>query len=157
MSKVKDLNAERKRRDISKITIEKDDDIIFITVAKYKLFMSYEKIGMDAYCLYSHMMFTARIQETNQIYAKNNYLRGGLGWSRERVQKAKNLLIELGLVEEIITKGEGGKFSGRYLKVHTKKTPFEIKSISSPYDENTVDGENGQTVHPSAGNSQQML
>jgi hypothetical protein len=115
-----------KELDITNITNEKDGDVIFVTVAKYKLFMSKGKIGIDAYCLYSHMMFTARLQETNQVWANDSYLRKGLSWSKERVQKAKQLLIELELISEIIKRDENGKFTGKYIKVITKTTPFEI-------------------------------
>ena len=127
-------------KDYSGITNEKDGDIIFVTVAKYKLFMAYGKIGMDSYCLYSHMMFTARLQETNQIYANDTYLRQGLDWSRERTQKAKNLLFELALIEEITKRDSSGKFSGKYIKVKTKSTPFEISEISQPCVGNPSDG-----------------
>lgn len=113
-------------QDITGITNEKDGDIIFVTVAKYKLFMSNGKVGMDAYCLYSHMMFTARLQETNQIYANDTYLKNGLSWSKERIQKAKQLLIELKLIEEFYRRDNEGKFIGKYIKVVTKTTPFEI-------------------------------
>lgn len=126
-------------KDYSGIKMEHDGDIIFVTVAKYKLFMAYGKIGMDAYCLYSHMIFTARLQETNQIYANDTYLRGGLGWSREKTQKAKALLFDLGLVEEI-TRREKGKFCGKYLKIKTTTTPFEIVSINQPCDGKPADG-----------------
>lgn len=125
---------------IKDIGIEKDGDILFVTVAKYKLFMSYGKIGIDAYCVYTHLMFTARLQGTNQVYANDVYLRQGLGWSREKLSKAKQLLIELGLVEEISKRDEQGQFTGKYIKVITSTTPFEIKSIEYPDDGNPADG-----------------
>lgn len=122
-------------QDITNITNEKDGDIIFVTVAKYKLFMSYGKIGMDAFTLYCHYMFTARLQETNQVYAKDVYLRQGLDWGKERIQKAKQLLIELELIKEITTRDEHGKFTGLYIRVVTKTTPFEIEAITYPQDD----------------------
>ena len=77
------------------MSIEVDGDLIFVTVAKYKLFYSYGKIGIDAYLLNSHLMFTARLQKTNSVHAKDVYLREGLGWGSSRLLKAKNLLKEL--------------------------------------------------------------
>lgn len=113
-------------KDISKISIEADYDIIFTTVAKYKLFMSYGKIGMDAYLLYSHLMFTARLQKTNKVFANNTYLRQGLNWSKEKLQKAKNLLYDLNLIKTKQRKDKAGKFCGNYIEVQTKTSPFEF-------------------------------
>ena len=120
------------------VNIEKDGDIIFITVAKYKLFMSYGKIGMDAYLLYSHLMFTARLQETNSVYATNHYLMKGLSFGKDRLQGAKNLLMELGLIETVTRHDESGKFAGSYIKVKTVTQPFntvkESPQVSEPAD-----------------------
>jgi hypothetical protein len=118
-----------KKINIDKIKTEVDGDLIFVTVAKYKLFLSYGKIGMDAYLLYSHLIFTARLQQTNQVKATNLYLRQGLCWTKERLSKAKNLLYDLSLIETIKTRDEFNKFTGAYIKVKTKTTPFEIEQI----------------------------
>ena len=116
------------------VNIEKDGDIIFITVAKYKLFMSYGKIGMDAYLLYSHLMFTARLQKTNSVKANNYYLTNGLSMGKQRLLAAKKLLTELGLIKTIMrhtTEGDfKGKFEGAYIEVKTKKDPLEKKEVS---------------------------
>ncbi len=136
--------------DIENISIEKDDDIIFITVAKYKLFLSYGKIGMDAYMLYSHLMFTARLQETNQVKAKDIYIRQGLEWGSDRLLKTKNLLIDLGLIELIQKRDEQGKFENAYIKIHAKKTPFEIEDITrntpNPRTDKPVSGQTRERV-----------
>jgi hypothetical protein len=110
------------------ISIESDNDLIFVTVAKYKLFFSYGEVGLDAYLLYSHLMFTARTQKTNSVWANNTYLRGGLHWGKDRLNKAKNLLFDLGLINQVEKRGEGGKFEGHYIEVATKKSPFEFKA-----------------------------
>jgi hypothetical protein len=146
-------------QDITNITNEKDGDIIFVTVAKYKLFMSYGKIGIDAYCLYSHLMFTARLQETNQVFAKDCYLRQGLNWGKDRVQKAKQLLIELELISEIINRDKKGQFVGKYIKVKTKTTPFEIDSIEHQETENPQAGkpDSGQTETNALTNNDKCL
>lgn len=112
------------------IGIDVEGDLIFITVAKYKLFLSYGKIGMDAYLLYSHLMFTARLQRTNSIKANNVYLRQGLKWGKEKLQKAKNLLTDLSLIESFPRiDDETKQIKGWYIRVKTKTTPFEIEHI----------------------------
>lgn len=119
------------KEQLNQIGIEEEGDIIFITVAKYKLFMSYGKIGMDAYVLYSHYMFTARIQHTNTVHANNFYCREGLGWTKARMQKAKNLLNELELIKTIQRRDKSGKITGVYIEIKTKTTPFEVKATDS--------------------------
>ena len=106
-------------------SIEIDGDLIFVTVAKYKLFLSYGKIGLDAYVLYSHLMFTARLQKTNTVKAKDNYLKNGLEWGSERLIKAKKLLYKLGLLKKIQRFKENGQFSESFLEIKTKTTFFE--------------------------------
>jgi hypothetical protein len=114
---------------IDNIKTEVDGDLVFVTVAKYKLFLSYGKIGMDACLLYMHLIFTARLQQTNQVKANNMYLRQGLCWTKERLSKAKSLLFDLTLIETIQTRDKFNKFTGHYIKVKTKTTPFEIEKI----------------------------
>ncbi len=123
------------------IGIDADDDIIWITVKKYKLFLTYDKIGMDAFLLYCHLIFTCRLQGTNQVKANNIYIRNGLKWTKERLRKAKNLLFDLNIIQEVKRRDQKGKITGLYLKVNTKTTPFEIEStdlknqqVDSPVD-----------------------
>jgi len=122
----------KQKRDISNISVEMDDDIIFITVEKYKLFLSYGKIGIDAYQLYSHLIFTARLQKTNSVYANNTYLKKGLCWGRDKLIQAKNLLHELGLIETVQKKDEKGKFNGNYIVVKTKTSSAGVPKKRSP-------------------------
>jgi hypothetical protein len=138
---------------VKNIKTECDGDLIFVTVAKYKLFLSYGKIGIDAYVLYSHLMFTARLQGTNQVKAKDIYLRAGLEWGEKRVKRAKRLLYDLNLIELIRVRDNKGIFTDSYLRVETRTTPFEIKSV-----ENQSTGSVATPVdsHP-GGNEEQML
>lgn len=101
-------------------SVESDQDIIFVTVSKYKLLLSHGTIGLDAYVLYSHYMFTARLQESNIIKATRKYVKTGLSWGNDRFYKAKNLLIGLGLISEV-ERQNGYK----YIQVRTKTVPFE--------------------------------
>lgn len=124
-------------KNIDNISVEADGDIIFITVAKYKLFYSYGKIGIDAYMLYSHLMFTARLQKTNSVHAKDIYLREGLGWGSDRLKKAKTLLIDLDLIKKIQKRDEKGHFVGNYIEVKTKTSPFEFNETPATLETGT--------------------
>lgn len=108
------------------IGVENDGDIIFITISKYKLFLSYGKVGIDAMTLYLHLMFTARLQATNKVWASNYYVRQGLKWSKERLLKAKNLLSDLDLISQEQKKDDAGKFQKTYITVKTKTTTLEF-------------------------------
>lgn len=150
-----DQNLEK----LKNITTEIDGDILFVTVAKYKLFLSYGKIGMDALIIYLHLMFTARIQKTNQVWAKNVYLRECIEWGEKRLKKAKKLLVDLGLIEYIQNKKEDGTFGEFYIKVKTRTTPFEIKSIDNPDVSSTATGGSFTALpeNRTHGDDQQML
>lgn len=116
-----------------------DEDIIWISVTKYELFMSYGKVGIDAYVLYSHLIYTARKQQTNSVWANNVYIRDGLNWTKQRVQRAKSLLFDLDLIEEKRDKNKKGQFTKCYIVVKTKKNPFEIQGISTGSKNRQVD------------------
>lgn len=112
---------------ISQTIIEKEisDELIWITVSKYALFMSYGKIGIDAKALYEHYQFTCILQKTNSVWAADKYCRQGLDWGRDRFENAKRLLIDLGLIEINQIRNENGKFSKIYIKVKMKKVELE--------------------------------
>ncbi len=124
--------------------LEIDGDILFITVAKYKLFLSYGKKGADALMLYLHYMFTARMQQTNSVWANNSYVREGLNWSRDRLKDAKKLLSQLGLIyQKKPEKLKDGTFGKPYIIVKTKTTPFEIENVTGVLKNHIVDDPQG--------------
>ena len=73
---------------IENILIRKDGDLLFCTVGLYKLFLS-QKGGHEAFQLYIHLMFTARLQETNKVWAKNSYLMKGVGMGVPKLKKQR--------------------------------------------------------------------
>lgn len=116
------------------IKIDAKGDIIFLTVGKYELFLSKGKVGMDAYLMYSHLMYTGRLQATNQVWATNSYIKNGLKWGEDKLRNAKNLLKELGLIEQIEQtpdKENKGKFNKPYIKIITN-TPLSQSSTGTP-------------------------
>lgn len=142
------------------IGVDVDGDIIFFTVAKYKLFMSYDKVGMDALLLYCHYMFTARLQSTNSVKANNVYVRQGLHWTKERLGKAKTLLSDLGLIAQVRRIDEKTKkVLGYYVEVKTQRSPFEIKSVAEPSvrDSSILDFQEGGNLTTNALTNNQML
>lgn len=106
------------RKNYDNIRIEQNEDIIFTTVGKYKMFLSAGGDGMDAYLLYSHLMFTARLQHTNSVKADDIYLKNGLQWGSVKLKKIKALLHKMNLIEyKQVRKGDG-KLAEKYIIVH---------------------------------------
>lgn len=120
----------------AQVSIEADGDIIFMTVAKYKLFMAHGKAGRLAKDVYEHLMFTARLQGTGTVRASENYIRNALEIGEDSYKAAKKLLIKLGLVENIIRRNESGKIIGHYVRVKAAASPLGSQEVVSPEAEN---------------------
>ena len=72
----------------------------------------------DLIALYCFYYYTAKWQGTNQPKATTTYTANGLHWGEDRVRKMKKILILLKLIEEIVTRGEGNKVTGHFIKVN---------------------------------------
>lgn len=128
--------------EIENIGMDIEEDILFLTIGKYKMFMSEGATGRDAQSLYLHLMFTAKLQKTNQIKATDTYLKKGLSMGADKLRKAKNLLKKMGLIKTVVRR-DNGKITGHYIKVHARTMPQEIE------------GEKKEPEHPkpTSGNS----
>lgn len=71
----------------------------------------------DLIGLYTFYYYTAKWQRTNQVRAVTGYVAKALNWTEERVQKRKNSLRSLGLIEDIRTRTNGGKMGKNYIRV----------------------------------------
>jgi len=109
---------------ISDIRIDKDHDLLVCTVGLYKLFLAHGRTGHEALSLYLHLMFTARLQETNQIKANNEYLCRGLLIGKVKLRTLKALLHKLGLLEYVQKRNSNGQIAEQYIKIKlfTKKS-----------------------------------
>jgi hypothetical protein len=74
--------------------------------------------GDELIALYVFYYYTAKWQQTNQPKATTNYVAKRLRWSEERVRLVKNILKELGLIEDVQNKNAQGKIIGHYVKVN---------------------------------------
>lgn len=129
--------------------IEKEvsDELIWLTVSKYALFMSYGKIGIDAKALYEHYQFTCIMQKTNTVWAAGKYCRQGLDWGRDRFEKAKKLLLDLGMIEISQERFDSGKFGKIFIKVKMKKVELEPCDLDRmPEKPQAVETASGQTA-----------
>ena len=104
-------------RDSAKVKTDLNGDILWVTIGKYKLFLSHGKTGVDAMGLYMHLMFTGLRQATNQVLANDFYLCKGLSLGRKRLAAAKKLLRKLELIESVTRRNDLGQIVAQYLKI----------------------------------------
>lgn len=72
----------------------------------------------DMVALWMFYAYTCRWQNTLQARATTNYAAEGLGWSEERVRKAKKALVAMGLIEDVrVTDDISGKVYRWFIKV----------------------------------------
>jgi hypothetical protein len=105
------------KSEIAAIKIDKDSDIIPMTVGLYRFFLASGAAGQDAQALYLHLIFTARLQETQQVRANNVYLGNGLGWGQAKVRSAKSFLVKAGLISYVRGRGEDGRVGEVYIRL----------------------------------------
>ena len=126
-------------RNIENIRVNKDGDLIFCTVGLYKFFMAHGRPGLQAKQVYDHLMFTARLQETNQVKANLKYLQTGLDLGRDKIKAAKTFLHEHSLIEYVQNRDETGSYREQYIKLNfmptatsTKKAQEQTRPTESP-------------------------
>lgn len=94
-----------------------ENSLIILTKQTCDLLLSQEK-GSDLIALYVFYYYTAKWQGTNQPHCTTPYASVGLGWTIQRLRKAKKKLIELGLISDVKTVNESNKITGHYIKMN---------------------------------------
>ncbi len=89
---------------------------IVLSKATLDRFLKEDKPG-DLIALYTFYYYTAKWQRTNQPKSTTHYTAKGLKWSVDKVRKNKKILINLNLIEDIVTKDKTNKITGHYIKV----------------------------------------
>jgi hypothetical protein len=97
-------------------------DSMVINPNLYRFFLSDNKNGMEAYTLYSHLLFAAFNQKTNRVFANNAYIGTGLSWGTEKVKRAKSWLARNGLIEYVKDRNPDGKVFRVYIKINYCRT-----------------------------------
>ena len=116
-----------------------DEDIIWVTTGLYEAFLQKGRPGMEAYLLYSHLVYTARRQGTNSVWAIEAYLKKGLKIGKTRLVAARALLVEMGLIEITRKRKSDGTLEKSYTKVKTSRLwAFNPLSPNSTVDLNEI-------------------
>lgn len=124
-----------------------EDNILIISKQTMDLFLK-QKNPADVIALYCFYYYTAKWQKTNQIKCTTGYAAKGLNKSEDVIRRTKKVLNEIGLIEDLKTKGNNNKITGWYIKINyvwKKETVKKIHPTDFP-----EGGENEKTLksHP---------
>jgi hypothetical protein len=122
-------------QDIIEMKVDKNQDIIFMSVGMYKMFMANGTEGLEAKQLYDHLMFTARLQETNLIHASPGYISNGLAWGKAKVKRAKAFLQKKGLISYVQRRNSSGQLADTYIRVNFSRKDPQVEEGLEPEDE----------------------
>jgi len=81
--------------------------------------------GSDPFTLYSFLATHAKLQDTNKVWANQNFCKKGLGWGQVRVDSAKKMLEDQGFIQLIPAKQneETGLFGKSYVHIEYINNP----------------------------------
>jgi len=126
---------------------------IVTPIELYEFFMAHDSLGRDAKDVWEHLVYTARKQHTNQVWAKNVYIQNGLSMGEKKVKAAKKFLADHNLIRYIKETDEQGRVVNWYIRVHGVK---QLKKIPENLEESTGAVSTRVEIHP-CGKDEQML
>lgn len=121
-----------------------DEELIIITKQTLEKLIKSEK-GVDALGLYLYYYSVAKWQRTNQIFCTTSFAAQALNWGERKVQNIKKELINMNLIEDVVTKDENNKIIGHYVRV---KYIFTHKNETAILDSHPVEKATPQKSHP---------
>ncbi len=80
------------------IRIDPEKDLIWTTVAEYEFFMAAGRVGMDAFAVRQHLIYTARRQNNNRVRATTPYIVNGTHMGERKVKAGKVFLLKHGFI-----------------------------------------------------------
>lgn len=82
------------------VHMNSDDELIYMTVGMYEAFQEHGKEGVKARELYFHLLFIAKMQKANRVWADTKCLSCGIGVSEREIKDLKKFLKDkMGLIE----------------------------------------------------------
>lgn len=94
-----------------------ENELVILTKATIDRFLK-EENPADLIALYTFFYYTAKWQKTNIVKATQGYVKKGLGWGIDRLNRSEDKLSELGLIEKINRKDAKGRITGWFVKVN---------------------------------------
>ena len=127
------------------------NELFWVTIYTFDMIMeTWWRIWPDAFALYFKLMKQARIQQTNQTYSLNEFLKRWMWRWDDRLRNAKNVLKKLWLIDEINIQDEKWKITWRYIRVNYLINEDRIRTLGITYNLSTT-GVYRQTVTPTDG------
>ena len=115
------------------------NEIFWTTFYTYDRIMDlWWKNWPDAFALYVKYIKQSRIQETNQTRTLNSFLRDWLKRTDERLKKARDVLKDLWLIDDIVIRDELWKIKWHYVRVNFLINEDKIRNSSSTYNLSTT-------------------
>lgn len=92
----------------------------------------------DAFALYVKLIKQSRIQQTNQTYSLNSFLKDWLKRTDERLKKARTVLKNLWLINDVVIRDELGKIAWHYVRVNYLINENKIRTLGIDYNLSTT-------------------
>lgn len=112
-----------------------ENELVILTKSTIDIFLQ-TPCPADLIALYIFYYYTAKWQGTNQPKSTTEYTANGLHWSEARVRKIKKMLIDIGVIEDVIVRDSGGRVDGHYIRVKyifkSETEEFKIHTVDSP-------------------------
>lgn len=136
-----------------RVALEEELSPIIIPLSLYRFFLANGKIGREAKAVWEHLVYTARLQETNQVKATNTYIQNGLELGERKVKQLKSWLKKHGLISYVQRKDDKGRIIETYIRVHASSQAIgtvEPEKVSTGAEtarvENRTGGSDGQML-----------
>lgn len=92
----------------------------------------------DAFALYIKLIKQSRIQQTNQTYSLNSFLKDWLKRTDERLKKSRDVLKRLWLINDVVIRDELGKIKWHYVRVNYLINENKIRTLGVDYNLSTT-------------------
>jgi hypothetical protein len=102
---------------MNKISYDENEEPIVLSKPLLDLLLK-QNHPSELIALYTFYYYTAKWQRTNIPKATGKYIGQALTWSEDKVQRYKNVLINLGLIENVQRKNESGQVVGHFIKIN---------------------------------------
>jgi hypothetical protein len=115
---------------------------IILPTTLYEFFLNNGRTGIEAMTVWLHLVYTARRQSTNQVWANNIYLQNGLQLGERKIRTLKAWLHKHGLIEYVDqardSRGTFKEQEKRYIRVkassqylQSTETAFTARAVTA--------------------------
>lgn len=118
-----------------------EQSVMIISVATISILLE-EENGSDLIALYMFYQRQSKLQWTNISFTTSAFTMKWLGWWKDRYLKAKKILIEKNIIEDIVKKDEKWKIEWWYVKLNFIQSLPDAK-LSSGTETHPVDNSTG--------------